>query len=82
MTPSTIALVALRSAALALSASGQRRASDQLYNISDAYEAGRATDEHMALVAAKLKTRQVVGLDWDDVEKRIADDAARLHSKS
>lgn len=80
MNPLLIALVSLRSAALALSLGGNQRASDSLYSVADAIEAGRATDEHMRLVADKLKERDLTSVDWDDVEQRIRQDADRLHS--
>lgn len=80
MNPVLIALVSLRSAALALAVGGNQRASDSLYAVSDAIEAGRATDEHMRLVAEKLKERDITSVDWDDVEQRILADADRLHA--
>lgn len=80
MNPVLVALVSLRSAALALAIGGNKRASDSLYAVSDAIEAGRATDEHMRLVAEKLKARDLTAMDWDDVEQRIRQDADRLHA--
>lgn len=79
MNPVLLAVVSLRAAALGLSIAGQSRASDSLYSVADALEAGRATDEHMALVAEKLKAGTVTDADWDDVATRIADARADLH---
>lgn len=80
MNPILLTVIGLRSAALALLLAGDRRSSDALYSVADAVEAGRATDEHMRLVAEKLKARDLTQEDWDDVLKRIEDDAARLHA--
>lgn len=80
MTPLTIGLIALRSAALALNLTGDTKTSNALYLVSDAIEAGKATDEHMALVAEKLKERDITQVDWDDVLQRIETDHARLHA--
>ncbi len=74
-----LVVVALRAAALAVGLVGQQKTSDSLYTLADAIDAGRATDEHMRLVAEKLKTRDITDADWDDVLARIASDAGRLH---
>lgn len=73
-----LSIVGLRAAALALSISGQQRAADALYTLADAAEAGKAVDDHMALVAAKLKERPATDEDWDDVVARIEADSKRL----
>lgn len=78
MDPKIIAIVGLRAAALALALAGQTRASNALYTLADAYEAGAPIDAHMAEVAAKLKDRTIVDADWDDVEARITADLERL----
>lgn len=80
MTPVTIALITIRSAALALLTAGDTKTSNALYLVADAIEAGKATDEHMRTVADKLKERDLSSLDWDDVLQRIETDHARLHS--
>lgn len=80
MDPKTLALVGLRAAALALAIAGQQKASDSLYTLADAAEAGKAIDDHMALVAAKLKERSANDADWTDVVARIEADSARLQS--
>lgn len=79
MSPMVIAMVSLRSAVLALSLTGNKKIADGLSLFADAYEAGRATEEHMRLVADKLKTRSVDEADWDDVWERIGVDRAELH---
>lgn len=76
----TLVLIAIRSAALAIGLAGRTKTSDALYAVSDAIEAGKATDEHMAEVAEKLKSRAIIDEDWDDVMQRIEADAARLHA--
>lgn len=78
MNPLTIALVSIRSAALALTIAGDTKTSNSLYLVADAIEAGMATDEHMQLVADKLKERDLTQADWDDVLQRIEDDHNRL----
>lgn len=75
-----LALVGLRAAALALSFAGQTKASTALYALADAAEAGKNVDDHMALVAEKLKSRTVTSADWAEVTARIEADADRLHS--
>lgn len=80
MNPITILLVSLRSAALAVDLAGRSSTADALYGVADAVEAGKATDEHMALVAEKLKSRDITDQDWNDVMGRIAADSARLQS--
>lgn len=80
MNPITYVLIALRSAALAVDLSGRATTADSLYGVADAIEAGKATDDHMALVAAKLKERNVTDADWAEVMLRIESDSARLHT--
>jgi hypothetical protein len=75
-------LVSIRAAALALSVSGDQRSGDGLYAVADAIEAGKATDDHMQLIADKLKERDLTQADWDDVLARIDDDHAKLQSGS
>lgn len=79
MNPLILALIAIRSTALTLTLTGDTKGSNTLYLIADAIEAGRATDEHMRLVAEKLKERDLTKIDWDDVLLRIEVDHARLH---
>ncbi len=73
-------LIGLRASALALGVSGQAKAGASLSLLADAIEAGRASDEHMALVAQKLKAGGLSVADWDDVHARIEADQARLHA--
>lgn len=72
-------VIALRTGALVAGIAGQPRTADRFYTLADGVEAGRLTEAHMQLVADKLKSRQITDADWDDVEQRIASDAARLH---
>lgn len=76
----TLGLVGLRGVALTLSLQGQNRAADALLGLAEAIEAGADVDEHMALVADKLKSRNSNAADWNDVAKRIEDDSSRLQA--
>ncbi len=78
MNPTIIALLAVRSAALAATLAGRASTGNALYALADLVESGRATDAHMAEVAEKLKNRELTDADWADVHARIAEDAARL----
>jgi len=80
MDPKVLGIISLRAAALALGLMGQTRASNALYTVADAAEAGANVDAHMALVAEKLKSRDITTADWSDVEARIAADSERLQS--
>ena len=83
-----LAVVGLRAAGLAVLLAGDenkpeknqkiQKASQSLYLVADLLEAGKATDEHMAAVAQKLKSREILNEDWDDVFARIEADSARL----
>lgn len=75
----TIALIALRSAALALNVGGDTKTANALYTISDLVQAGKVTDAHMQEIADKLNTRDITSVDWDDVIDRIEADRTRLH---
>lgn len=75
---SIIGVVALRAAAAALAIAGDTKTSGSMHAVADAIEAGKATDEHLALVAQKLKERDLTQVDWADVHQRIEDDHARL----
>lgn len=75
-----LSLVTLRGVALALSLAGQTRASNSLYTLADAAEAGVVVDDHLAAVAAKLKERPATDDDWADVSARIDADSARLQA--
>jgi GrpB-like predicted nucleotidyltransferase (UPF0157 family) len=78
MDPKLFYLVGLRGVALALSLAGQQRASDALYTVVDAYEAGKNVDDHMQAIADKLKSRPSNADDWADVTARIEADSDRL----
>lgn len=74
----TLGVIGLRAAALALLLSGRTAEANKLYALADLVEAGQASDEHMKLVAEKLKSRSLTDADWQDVMDRIAADSARL----
>lgn len=78
MNLSILAIVAIRASASALTLAGDTVGGSKLYLLADAIEAGRATDEHMKLVAEKLKAGPLTAADWDDVLARIEDDYQRL----
>lgn len=76
-----LAVVVLRSAALALEIAGSAKPAAALRGLSDLIVAGQAVDQHLAEVAAFLETG--VAPDdarWDDVAARIAADSARLQA--
>lgn len=73
-------LIALRGLALLALLSGKSKLSGTLYDTADLVEAGRATDEHLTLVAEKLKARTLEEADWQDVHDRIAADRQALHA--
>lgn len=76
----TLAIIGLRAAALALVVAGDSKSADRLYLLADVVEAGKATDEHMRIVAEKLKSSELTADDWDDVMRRIEEDYAALQS--
>lgn len=78
MNAQLLAIIGMRAAALALGLAGQTRASNSLYTLADAAEAGKAVDDHMNAVAEKLKTRTVTDADWEEVAARIEADSSRL----
>lgn len=80
MNTTILVTIGLRAAALAVGLSGQSKASDRLYALADTIEAGRATEEHMKLVAELLKSRSLTPEDWDDLDRRLKADQDRLHS--
>jgi hypothetical protein len=80
MSPLIIALISIRSTALAADLAGRSGLSDQLYGLADAIDAGRATDAHMALVAEKLKSRDITDADVAEVMARIDADSAELRA--
>lgn len=76
----TLGTVAVRAAAFGLRLSGQSKASDALYALADAVDAGVRVDEHMEAVGELLKARALTDADWDDVMARIARDSAALQA--
>lgn len=78
----TLTVIGLRAAALALLVSGRTKEANGMYALADVLEAGKATDEHMKIVAEKLKSRDITDQDWDDVIARINADSDRLQSWS
>lgn len=79
---SLVTLIGLRAAALGLALSGQQKLASSLYVLADALEAGRASEEHLRLVAEKLNAREINDADWDEVLQRIETDSARLQAVS
>lgn len=73
-------LIGLRASAASLALAGQAKLSGTIYLLADAIEAGRATEEHMRLVAEKLSARTSNDEDWNDVMRRIGADSDRLQS--
>ena len=80
MNPTILAIISLRSAALAATLAGQVATAAALYALADLAESGVNVDAHMATVAAKLKEREINDADWQDVQARIEADASRLHA--
>lgn len=77
---SLLFLIALRSSAMSLALAGQQSLANTLYLLADSIAAGRASDAHMAEIAAKLSTRHSNKEDWSDVIQRIEADSTRLQS--
>lgn len=75
----TLAVIALRAAALAATIAGNAVVGAQLYKLADFIAAGVATDEHMKAVAEKLAERTSNDADFADVLARIEADRAQLH---
>lgn len=75
-----LAVIALRGLALATLLAGKAKLADTLYATADLVDAGRATDEHLRLVAEKLKARELEESDWEDVYARIEASRAQLHA--
>lgn len=80
MNPQILAIIALRSAALAATLAGRSSTASALYSLADLVESGQAVDAHMAEVATKLKDRTLTDADWSEVANRIHADSARLQS--
>lgn len=64
-------LIGIRTSAMTLALTGNAEASRYLYALADLIEAGKATDEHMQLVADKLKNGLLSKEDWDNLMARI-----------
>lgn len=80
MNPVLLAIIGLRSAALAASLAGRPNQAAALYAGADLLASGKAVDEHMQVIADKLAQGSATDADWVDVRARIESDAARLHS--
>lgn len=76
----TLAVIGLRSAALAIDLAGRATTADSLYRLADLIDAGKATDDHMALVAERLKAHNIGTADFEDVIARIEADSAALQA--
>lgn len=74
-----LTIITLRSIATIAQVTGDIKTANMLRLLADSIEVGAATDEHLALVAEKLKTRDLTEADWDDVLSRIEVDRRRLH---
>lgn len=72
-------LVALRGSAMGLSIGGRPKTAEAFYNIADAIESGRATDEHLRTIAEKLKNRHSTEDDWVTWSAQLDKDIERLH---
>lgn len=78
--PALLAVISLRSLALAASLAGRPSQAQALYGLADLVASGVATDAHMQEVADKLASRELTEADWVEVHSRIATDSARLQS--
>lgn len=76
--PLTVITISLRAAAIAMAGAGNVAGANALLAIALAFDAGRATDDDLSLVAEKLKNGAVDATDWDDVTRRITTDGDRL----
>ena len=76
----SLALIGIRGAALALSLGGQTKAATALGTLADAAEAGKNIDDHMALVADKLRARASTDADWQEVADAVEADLGRLNA--
>jgi len=72
-----LALMTLRSLSTIYLLQGNVKASESLNLLADSLEAGRNIDARMREVADALKAGAAP--DWDDLERRIREDADRLH---
>lgn len=75
-----LAVLTLRSLATVYLLQGNSKASDSLGLMADALEAGKNIDARMQEVADALKAGATP--NWDDLERRIRADAARLHGRN
>lgn len=75
-----LVLIGLRSTALALQLQGQQGPGAALILLADGIESGQNVDDHMELIAQKLKAGNASAEDWEDVADRIMADSARLQA--
>lgn len=80
MNPVLLALISLRSAALAAELAGRPTLASALRSSAALIESGQATEAHMAEVAAKLKERELTDTDWSEVANRLHAAATDLHT--
>lgn len=73
----TLALIALRAAALGLSLQGEQKGAALLRLLADSAESGRNVDAHLAEVAEKLKSGDAI--DWDELTARLEAAGELLH---
>lgn len=75
-----VAVLSIRSAALAAELAGRVQTAAALRALADLMASGKAVDDHMQAVADKLAAGGATDEDFSDVRARIEADAARLHS--
>lgn len=80
MNPQLLALISLRSAALAAELAGRPTVASALRSAAALIESGLAVDAQLAEVAAKLKERELTDADWSDVANRLHAASTDLHT--
>lgn len=80
MNPVLLAVVSVRAAALAASLAGRTVTASALYSLANLIESGKAVDDHLFEVAAKLNSRDLTDTDWSELANRIHADSARLRA--
>lgn len=73
-----IAIAGLNAASLGFGLAGQPRISGIFTTLANGLQSGANIDAHMAVVAEKLKARELTDADWADVTARIEADSDRL----
>jgi hypothetical protein len=73
------ALIALRGIAMLFNMRSEPRVASSLNLVADGLEAGKDVDDHLAAVAAAMKSGTPE--DWNGVADRIRADSARLRGE-